>query len=521
MRVPTGLRAAFRPLLTLVLLGGAGFAGMPATAQTTSFTLIGHIEAFSLANATDPLSEATMTVRGIAVTLPRNLLITMPGRYLTASDLFRGPGLGATVRGQSGLALRDTRSAAEQARFVPFEAEVIGNQVGERHIAGVVRISQGALHAGAGYIQSIDPQTGEMRVGIHGGTGGVRVRLNDPTGIFGPPSTGLDARFAVDDGNAPVHARTGFPVCLRAGQNAQRCQVVNRPAGNPHRFTCGTIPAVADALAVACDPRLPVALQPGDHVTYVGMIVADLQNPDPAKRGYVVAAHGLDAELGIYTSPGVDPAYLFVEEAIQGTKGEPFPDIAQEETTRFRIVGFTTDPSRNVEVWLVDSDRARPASPPPPSGAVPPPPVMGASMAGPVGLTPSNGPQLGRFRNTWPAKDNARAVRRDVLVRIVGGQNNTGWGSNGLGLAFGTYTAPIGEYIYPEATLFGVGRLPPLAPPVPFENFCFLTLGGGRYQPPGGGSSIPLGPLAPFPSSGRGTQSQLIGSGLQRACDGQ
>ena len=67
----------------------------------------------------------------------------------------------------------------------------------------------------------------------------------------------------------------------------------------------------AEALAPAlpgCDPRRPAPLRVGDHVAYVGMLV-----PDPA-GGFVVAAHGLEAEVGIYTSPGAEPVYVFIEE---------------------------------------------------------------------------------------------------------------------------------------------------------------------------------------------------------------
>ena len=46
----------------------------------------------------------------------------------------------------------------------------------------------------------------------------------------------------------------------------------------------------------------------------------------------------------------------FTEEALVGTLGDPWPDIDQEETSRFRIVGFTTDPSRRVDVFLLDND---------------------------------------------------------------------------------------------------------------------------------------------------------------------
>ncbi len=112
-------------------------AGAPAQTPNPSFNLIGHIERFALTTPGDALSAATMTVRGIPVTLPRSLLVTLPGQYLTAQDLFRGP-QGGAVQAASGLALADVPPPP-----VAFEAELQGNIVGGQYIAGVARISQG------------------------------------------------------------------------------------------------------------------------------------------------------------------------------------------------------------------------------------------------------------------------------------------------------------------------------------------------------------------------------------------
>lgn len=472
-----------------LMLGLAGNAAL-AQAPKPSFVLVGHIERFVLTTPGDPLSMATMTVRGVAVTLPRSLLVTMPGQYLTAQDLFRGP-QGGAVLAASGLALAD----APPPR-VAFEAELQGNIVGGEYIAGVARISQGALHIGSGVIQAIDSARGELRVGAQGAASGARVRLNDPKGIYGQANSAgakaalpLDQRFQLDPDNAPVHARTGFPVCIPRGAADADCPAGNRPtAPADKRFTCGAVAAEPLAPSLAgCDPRKPAPLRVGDHVNFVGML-----QPDGAD-GFVVAAHGLDAELGIYTSPGAEPVYVFIEEALMGTLGEVFPTLQQEETARVRIVGFTTDPSRPVEVRLIDSGRNE----------------VGTSLTGPAGLTPSNGAQFGRFRNTWPAKDNARAVRRDILARVIDSPNT----KLANGLTSGRYVAPIAEYIGPEATRFGE---PGFQPPVPFENFCFLA-GGGTFDAAAGTQNL-VG-LTPFPESGH-PQSQPVGSGPSRACDG-
>lgn len=505
---------------TALLAGGLAISsaiatpGLAGDAMQPSFAIIGHIESLTLDPPGGQLGAATITVGNIPVTIPANMLVVMPGKYMTAHDLFLDSG--GTVQASSGLALADT-----PAPQVPFEAEIIGNITPAGYVAANVRISQGALHTGAGFIQAIDYTTGELRIGPAGGSTGARVRLNDSQGIYGlanaegaKAAIPLDQRFELDPDNSPIHAKTGFPVCVPRSDptalNDPKCPAANRPAKDPlnptaHlRFTCATSPASAPAApdvpvpTAGCNPDLPVPLGVGDYVTFLGILLAD---PAPPAGGnpFLIAAYGLDAELGIYTSPGVDPAYVFLEEAIQGTKGERFADdpvfgdIPQEETTRFRVVGFSTDPSRNVEVGILDSDR----------GTIAP-----FSFTGPGGLTPSNGPQLGRFRNTWPSKDNARAVRRDAFASIVGSAHAPA-GPDGH-LTSGKYVAPISEYIYPEVTSFG---LPGFPAPVATENFCYLKNGGGIFE------TNPVGPVSPFPDSGH-PLSQATGVGTARVCDG-
>jgi hypothetical protein len=195
---------------------------------------------------------------------------------------------------------------------------------------------------------------------------------------------------------------------------------------------------------------------------------------------------------GIYTSPGANPAYVFIEEALVGTLGEPYPGIDQEETSRFRLVGFSTDPSRRVDVFLVD--------------------VAGSAETERrlTTLTPSAVAQIGRIRITLPAKANFLPVTRDVRIRIEGHSSTKVAG----GLDSGQYTAPVAEYIYPENTRFGRPRSPVS---VPFENFCFLKNGGGllgtlgRDTLPDAARPV-IGRLQPFPESGHATS--------QRRADG-
>lgn len=480
-----------RPVASVAVLLSAALNAQ-AQAPTPSFGLLGYLQEIDVANLADPLSEGTLVVNGITVVLPRNLYITMPGQYLTVNDLFRGarPGTATTALAPavkpSGLALKDANRTP-----IPFEVDIIGNIVGDKYIAGVVHLTQQGLNVGAGFIRSIDYDKGELLVGPEAlGTPTARVRINDPAGVYGKTNaakTGgaaFDDRFGSDPGNAPIAANTGFPMCIprvAPPANDPQCPLANRaPETGPslgRRFTCGTVAAEPTAPAHApCQPGRPAPLKVGDYIAFNGMMTED----SPGSGTFFHAAHAMQVLAGIYTSPGANPAYVFIEEALMGTLGDPWPGIDQEETSRFRMVGFATDPSRRVDVFLVD------------------PNVPGGERRLTT-LQPSGVGQIGRIRVTLPAKSNFLPLTRDVRIRIEGLPEFTG-----SGLAQGQYTAPVGEYIYPENTRFGRPRSPV---GVPFENFCFLKNGGERLATLGR-DALPeasrplLGPLTPFPDSG-------------------
>ena len=247
-------------------------------------------------------------------------------------------------------------------------------------------------------------------------------------------ATLFDDRFASDAGNAPVSAETGFPMCLpRVAPPASDplCPLKNRaPTPNEGRFTCGSVAFESTAPphwpanpSLRCDPGLPAPLLVGDYVTFNGMLTEDA----PGSGSFFHAAHAVHAMAGIYTSPGANPAYVFIEEALAGTLGEPYPGIDQEQTSRFRMVDFVTDPSRRVEVFLVD--------------------VAGSAETERrlTTLGPNAVAQVGRIRITLPAKANFLPMTREVRIRIEGHTSTKVAG----GLDSGQYTAPIAEFIYP------------------------------------------------------------------------
>jgi hypothetical protein len=513
------------------------------------FVLIGHIEKFTLTTPGLLTSSATVTVRGIDVILPSNLIITMPGGYLTAEQLFRGRNFKTPeTPSRSGLALTEMidadfacpaalAAAGKKCPLPPGEIELSGNVVTvgatQQYVAGTARISKGALHIGGGFIRSIDNASGFFTVGADmDGAPTARLRLNDPEGIYGPKPDPLkplllDMRFSLDPGNAPVHAMTGFPVCLPDSARPAVCPAANRPAATATyalRFTCGPSPVgVNEPVHPGCDPRLPVPLRVGDYVNYVGML-----DKDSTDNSYYISLHGLDAQLGIYTSPGLDPAYVFVEEALQGTMGARWPLdattlIPQEATSIFKLVGFTSDPTRNISVSIFDDKtNSNPLN------------RTFAPTRLATKIVPTNLAQLGRFKMIWAAKEDARVVRRSVRVTlsdaIVGPANPflaPGSVSNELpagqlpanaslrgGYAYGQYEAPISEYISPEITRFGVKGWPV---PVNFEDFCFLkfTNNVSSQEPTSsttGYLTVTAAPITPSPAARPRSQLRVDGT---------
>lgn len=499
-------------LLALALLASGAAGAQP----NPGFAMLGHLQTLSVDDANNPLSAGRMTVNGIPVRLPANLYVTLPGQYLTVSDLFRGkhPGMApalAPPQAASGLALADANRAP-----IPIEVEVMGNIVGGEYRAGVMRLSQQGLNLGQGFIRAIDQAKGELLVGPDaGGPPVARVRINDATGAYGKRNAdkaggnAFDERFAADPGNAGVVANTGFPMCIPASAGDAACPAANRaPEGGVfapsqgRRYTCGPVAAESQAPAhPGCDPRKPTPLQVGDFISYAGMLTED----SPGSGTFFHAAHAIEALLGIYTSPGRNPAYVFTEVTIVGTLGDPWPNIDQEETSRFRIVGFTTDPSRRVKVYAVDNPGTLAQASP-----LPLDPDAGPGERLLTALQPSTTAQIGRVRITLSAKANFLPITRDILARIEGHPRDA---ATAGGLAQGRYTSPVSEYIAPENTRFGRPRAPVAAP---FENFCFLSRGGELLSTLGR-NGTPIGRLDPFPDSGRGLVAQLRADG-QSSC---
>lgn len=473
-------------LIRATLFGLVLAQSVPLMAQVPNapFALIGVIEDLELCRAgeacdrSDANALARMRVNGVWATLPRYLKIVMPGTYMTAQELFANkPGAGGgTPPASSGLAINDPDPPRRGVH-----ADLAGNIVNGEYVVGLASIAPaGPLQTANGFVRAIDTATGTLSIAATpGGTEMLRVRLNDPDGRFGIAQS-PDIRFQIDKDNPTVRAMTGYPICVPRPITGgdPRCPVRNRPAGQT-RFTVGPVAATTGAPACAqCNPREMAPIVVGDHLTFAGLWVGDTQS------GFLSASF-VEAELGIFTSPGQNPAYVAIEESIWGTGGTPFPGLDQETgpgkvvpgqdvVTRFRIVGFTTDPSRNVEVQSVRIDPAsgneRPVGP--------------GSAGGSLRLAsvqPEPNAPIGRFRVTVDRSVFLPATR-EIRVHIAGMPET----NLPNGLQAGIYTAPVGEFIFPEGRLFGKPAVP-----MNFEDLCFLSQGEGPDTQR----------LAPFPES--------------------
>ncbi len=495
----------------LILAATVAFCTVNASAQMAhQFLQVGHIESFSVDEETDPaldqrLSSARMKVHGVEVLLPRNLIIQMPARYLTARDIVDlnpvSPGV------NSGLALDDT-----PAPLASYEATVIGNIVNDTYIAGLVFISQHSLAEGAGYIREITPQ-GEIHVVANPDSTDpnqavTRLRINDHDpentgrGTFAPPDPLADPRFIVDVENPTIHAGTGYPMCIAQASLPAECPEANRPLdanGKPLGFfvmgSTGLPGSPAGALPIPscpdCDQTKQAPFMPGDYILYSGTLARD-------GADVYLSAHTVEANVGIYTEPGVNPAYVFIEGSLIGTQGPLIPrdpanpnnTFPQETQDRLKIEGVTTDPSRSVELYAIDVE-----------------PVSGDQTLRLFNTVPTQPAPLGRYRLILGQRANAlfdkdgtlKGAARELMARVQNGPNLDGQlvpdgpvFANGL--VAGQYIAPFEEFIFTENKVFGDPILPNN-----FDCLLFLLKGSGPLTTTIDTGGPLVGALDPWP----------------------
>ncbi|KAF9048372.1 hypothetical protein BDZ89DRAFT_941265 [Hymenopellis radicata] len=252
------------------------------------FLTTGFITGGTLNNASDILSGGTLSIDHVEFIIPRNLLVNTPSLTAVAwSEMF-------TEEGVLNLPLWPE---------ISWETEVYANYINGQFIAGIVYIFQEILNANQGFITAIDYEKGEMRInGAFGDlTTGHRVVINDPVGRFGMVH-GDWPLWTADYDNPSISTSTGFPVCIPRVDPAVELDVLcpdyNRPVDGSGKPLTGFTFAAPPVAAGQPDPNLFVPLKVGDFLIYSGTVVPD------ANGERLLAAYAIDANLGIYTTPG-------------------------------------------------------------------------------------------------------------------------------------------------------------------------------------------------------------------------
>src|SRR4051794_41620374 len=443
------------------------------------------------------------------------MVVQMPANTMTWADM---------IHGGPSLALKDSP-------YPSFELRVVGNIVAGKHMAGLVFASQQSVNGATGTISKIDYGTGRIHVDTGDPANPAVVEINDPNGRFGVKHS-PDARFSVDDQNPTIHAGTGYPMCVPRTDPATAddplCPQINRPepdgvARHCRNFTdAGVAPLPASGELSApqpadqfCqkfvmpdvggrtdtepDPRQQAPFEVGDEITYSGTLIHDA-------NGDYISAHTIEDNVGIYTTPGTQPAYVAIGEFGVGSadpNAVAASGVAQEAQDRIFLEAETTDVQTPVDIYMMDVD--------PRDGTirnrwVTPFEMTGENATG----NPSGGittqftgaqPQRARLRATkaplgllsQPTR-NIRVVQRSLCTPqaqldqplLDACLQNAPTYANGL--VAGQYYAPTFEFIFPENTMAG-------DPVVPFDmwHLPFLRYGEGANTPSG------VGPLEPTP----------------------
>ena len=361
-------------------------------------------------NGAPNLLGGTVKINGVTITIPCNTIVQMPANTFTWADFINAAQ--GTDEWDSGSGKIKGFKTSGSGSPQQYEIQVVGNTVGTTNIGALVYVSQQMLHSGSGVITSIDYSTG--RIHVANGLGGTSVvEINDPNGRFGRPQS-PDSRFSVDDQNPTIHSGTGYPMCVPrtdpAVANDPLCPQKNRPrvatgcrnytqAGlvvlpksgelappvaadvfckafvmNPVTTTAGMAGVVlgignplstSNGNAALPDARQQAPFEVGDFIAWAGTLFDD----GSGSGTDYVSAHTIEANVGIFTQPGTQPAYVSIGEFGMGPVDPPpapaaglpvnFNGVAAEATNRFFLEASTTDVVTPVDIYYMDVNDPR------------------------------------------------------------------------------------------------------------------------------------------------------------------
>jgi hypothetical protein len=485
----------------------------------------------------------TAKINNVTYTVPCNMVIQMPANTLTWSEFVDGNG------NTNPLAVTLAAKA-----FPSFEMHIVGNDIKDQRIAGLMFASQQSVNTGTGAISHIDYATGELHVKTPAGP--VVLKINDPNGRFGRKQS-PDDRFSVDDENPTIHAGTGYPMCVPrtdptvAGGDDPLCPQANRPARMDTTVNGATVPAVtqcrnfsvsgllpptgsgeigATAAGQYCsqfvmpkaavypcptasatatttaDPCQQAPFEVGDQISWSGTLL------DNGAAGQTISAHTIEANVGIYTYTGSQPSYVAIGEFGVGSadpSATAVSGVAQETQDRIFLESETTDVKTPVDIYMQDVRADGTIK----NRWITPFEMTGENQTGnPTGgiTTQNTGaqPQRARLRATKSPTGLLSQPTRTIKVAVRSLCKPTGDALGNVdqaaldacfknaptaanGLVAGQYVAPTFEFIFPENVMPGDGLVPNDLWHLPFLR---------NGEPAAAGSSDPnIGPLTPAP----------------------
>ena len=327
------------------------------------------------------------------IRVPQGTIVVFPNTFLTWEEMFEfNPNTHQTdAVKETGLAMADT------VRFPgTYQVGIDHNIVNGQHIAGIIRIAQDPLSdfrvslrrsttPAACYTSNGQSESSSM---IRRSPSRFRIQMDRRRA-----SSSRKAAIAL--GNHLIRAWKLIRVTQRfALQWAIPCAYPVTPPGT-YNNELG-IPGVPDPYVLVApagftltgmdDPQCPeinrkrdpnglgivpifIMNGPGDAPTpdnpfpqdpyaempfEVGDFVDIIPTQEMDDHGPYISATEVVGNIGGYTAPGVDPAYIVVEVTIMGTSATPDPIFPQEAGVRTRVEGIITDSTRNIDVSAID-----------------------------------------------------------------------------------------------------------------------------------------------------------------------
>ena len=307
--------------------------------------IAGSIDEMTIDDPTYFWSGGTITIAGVRVILPENLLIDLPANRLTLFQLFDQAPEPAKTLGKSGLATNDYDGGFTGLGTAIANRSAFGNYIaGELVIDKNTEEMQGQvtyINYEEGYFrlngQPNDPNTGKM------------VRINDPPGrhsiqqglgcLAGSENCSPDLRFGGDPDNYTVMYTTGYPAGIPSTLNGADPMT---GAGDPFAPQTNR----PDGITHVMDSTRFAPLMVGDNIIAAG-------NFEDIAGAQFLSAHTLIVQDALFTNSDIDPTqpdYL--------TWAEVEWDAPNYANLRVKClyIGFNTTRSAEVDVFGLHVD---------------------------------------------------------------------------------------------------------------------------------------------------------------------